>query len=106
MSTALDWPGLNGRRAATSLTLSSERLGLIARIDRVERRPVDTVPVETKHGRPRRGAAPVRAPELAQIAVQALLLREHGHTVRTPRCISPKREIVTRSRFHLTRKRG
>jgi len=66
---------------ATSLMLSSERLGVVARIDRVERRGGETVPVETKHGRPRRGAAPVWAPELAQITVQALLLREHGHTV-------------------------
>lgn len=66
---------------ATSLTMSSERLGVLARIDRVERRGSDTVPVETKHGRPRRGAMPVWPPELAQIAVQALLLREHGHTV-------------------------
>jgi CRISP-associated protein Cas1 len=66
---------------ATSLMLSSERLGVVARIDRVERQAGETVPVETKHGRPRRGSAPVWAPELAQIAVQALLLREHGHTV-------------------------
>jgi CRISPR-associated protein Cas1 len=65
----------------TSLTLSSPRLGVVARIDRVERRAGETVPVETKHGRPRRGAAPIWPPELAQIAVQALLLREHGHTV-------------------------
>ena len=66
---------------AMSLILSSERLGLVARIDRVERRGGETVPVETKHGHPRRGAAPVWPPELAQIAVQALLLREHSHTV-------------------------
>jgi CRISPR-associated protein Cas1 len=71
----------DGDAQATSLMLSSERLGVVARIDRVERRAGDTVPVETKHGRPRRGAVPVWAPELAQIAVQALLLREHGHTV-------------------------
>lgn len=66
---------------ATSLTLSSERLGVVARIDRVERRDGVTVPVETKHGRPRRGSMPVWPPELAQIAAQALLLREHGHDV-------------------------
>ncbi len=70
-----------GDAQAMSLMLSSERLGVVARIDRVERRGGETVPVETKHGRPRRGAAPVWPPELAQIAVQALLLREHGHTV-------------------------
>jgi CRISPR-associated protein Cas1 len=71
----------DGDAQATSLVVGSERLGVVARIDRVERRGGDTVPVETKHGRPRRGAVPVWAPELAQIAVQALLLREHGHTV-------------------------
>ncbi len=70
-----------GDAVATSLTLSSERLGVVARIDRVERRAGETVPVETKHGRPRRGALAVWPPELAQISVQALLLREHGHTV-------------------------
>lgn len=64
-----------------SLSLSSERLGVTARIDRVQRRDGQTVPVETKHGRPRPGSSPVWPPELAQIAVQALLLREHGHTV-------------------------
>jgi len=68
-----------GDAQAMSLMLSSERLGVVARIDRVERRGGETVPVETKHGRLRRGAAPVWPPELAQIAVQALLLREHGH---------------------------
>jgi CRISPR-associated protein Cas1 len=62
-------------------SLSSERLGVTARIDRVQRREGQTVPVETKHGRPRGGTTPVWPPELAQLAVQALLLREHGHTV-------------------------
>jgi len=73
--------GQEDNSEATSLMLSSERLGVVARIDRVERRDGETVPVETKHGRPRKGAVPVWPPELAQIAVQALLLREHGHTV-------------------------
>jgi len=65
----------------TSLELSSERLGITARIDRVELRDGVAVPVETKHGRPRRGAVVVWPPELAQIAAQAALLREQGHTV-------------------------
>lgn len=76
----LDGDG-DGDAQATSLMLSSERLGVVARIDRAERRGGDTVPVETKHGHPRRGAEPLWPPEMAQIAVQALLLREHGHTV-------------------------
>jgi CRISPR-associated protein Cas1 len=71
----------DGDAEATSVMLSSERLGVVARIDRVERRDGATVPIETKHGRPRRGAMPVWPPELAQIAVQALLLREHGYEV-------------------------
>lgn len=66
---------------ATSLTLSSERLGVIAKLDRVETRGAQSIPVETKHGKPAKGAMPVRPPELAQITVQALLLREHGHAV-------------------------
>lgn len=66
---------------ATALALSSERLGITARLDRAERRDGETIPVETKHGRPRRGSSPLWPPELAQIAVQALLLREHGHHV-------------------------
>lgn len=66
---------------ATSLTLSSERLGVIAKLDRVERRDGVSVPVETKHGKPARGSSPLWPPELAQVTVQALLLREHGHEV-------------------------
>jgi CRISPR-associated protein Cas1 len=67
---------------ATALMLSSERLGVVARLDRVEHHEDGTtVPVETKHGKPQRGATPVRTPELAQITAQVLLLREHGHTV-------------------------
>lgn len=74
-------PGDDGDSQATSLTLSSDRIGVVARLDRVERRGGRSVPVETKHGRAQRGTSPVRPPELAQIAVQALLLREHGHDV-------------------------
>jgi CRISPR-associated protein Cas1 len=40
-----------------------------------------SVPVETKHGKPARGASPLWPPELAQVTAQALLLREHGHEV-------------------------
>ncbi|MBA2347212.1 MAG: CRISPR-associated protein Cas4, partial [Solirubrobacterales bacterium] len=66
---------------ATSLTLASERLGLVAKLDRVVRRDEASVPVETKHGKARPGALPVWPPELAQITAQVLLLREHGHEV-------------------------
>lgn len=66
---------------ATSVTLSSERLGVVAKIDRLEQRDGATIPIETKHGRPQNGPSPVRAPELAQLTAQALLLREHGYLV-------------------------
>ena len=54
---------------------------MIAKLDRVERRDGVSVPVETKHGKPARGASPLWPPELAQVTAQALLLREHGHEV-------------------------
>lgn len=62
---------------ATSLTLSSERLGLIARIDVVESADGSVVPVDVKRGHlPRRG---VWASDRAQIAVAAIVLRENGY---------------------------
>ncbi len=74
-------PYADEEAVATSLTLSSERLGVVAKLDRVEQRDGKSIPVETKHGKPGKGASPVWEPELAQITVQALLLREHGHEV-------------------------
>ncbi len=74
-------PFADDASSATAMTLSSERLGVIAKLDRVEHRDGASVPVDTKHGKPQRGVMPVRTPELAQLTVQALLLREHGHTV-------------------------
>lgn len=75
-----DAPG--DARAITALALGSERLGVTAKLDRVELRDGVAIPVETKRGRPRaRGAQPVWDPELAQITVQVLLLREAGYEV-------------------------
>src|SRR5690554_2945572 len=65
---------------ARSLWLSSERLGITAKIDVVEGSESGVVlPIEYK-----RGAAPdleegAYLPERAQVAAQALLLREHGY---------------------------
>lgn len=71
-----------GDVVATAVTLSSDRLGVVAKLDRVERRDGRVYPVETKRGRPRTGAdGVVWEPELAQLTVQALLLREEGHAV-------------------------
>ncbi len=72
-----DAPG--DARVITALALSSERLGVTAKLDRVELRDGVAIPVETKRGRPRtRAAQPVWDPELAQITAQVLLLREAG----------------------------
>lgn len=62
---------------ATSVTLSSERLGLIARLDIVESSDGSVVPVDVKRGHlPRRGAWPS---DRAQLAVAAIVLRENGY---------------------------
>jgi CRISPR-associated protein Cas1 len=66
---------------ARSVWLSSERLGITAKIDIVEGEPGGRVlPIEYK-----RGAVPdlpeqAYPPERAQICAQVLLLREHGYT--------------------------
>lgn len=64
---------------ARSVWLSSERLGLTAKIDLVEVDGGAVVPVEYK-----RSSAPdvpggAYLPELAQVCAQVLLLREHGY---------------------------
>lgn len=65
----------------TSLTLSSERLGLIAKIDLVEFSAGRARPIEYKRGAPHSAEAPLRDPELVQLCAQALLLREAGYAV-------------------------
>jgi CRISP-associated protein Cas1 len=65
----------------TSVVLSSERLGVTAKVDRVELRDGRAVPVGTKHGEPPSGRPALWPPELAQLSAQALLLREAGYEV-------------------------
>lgn len=81
-TTPLDGPAadaaVDGVRTE-SFTLSSERLGLIARLDRVEFRDGLAVPVEYKLGRPKVGPVPVMEPERVQLAVAGMLLRDAGH---------------------------
>jgi CRISPR-associated protein Cas1 len=65
---------------ARSVWLSSERLGITAKIDLVEVDGASVVPVEYKRsGRPDVPAG-AYLPELAQVCAQVLLLREHGYT--------------------------
>lgn len=64
---------------ARSVHLTSERLGLTAKIDLIEGEGNRVTPVEYKRGK--RPHTPLSAwePERVQVCVQGLLLREHGY---------------------------
>jgi CRISPR-associated protein Cas1 len=65
-----------------SLWLSSERLGLTAKIDVVQGDAEGSVvPVEHKRGEAPKIPEGAWLPERAQVCAQALLLRDHGYTV-------------------------
>jgi CRISPR-associated protein Cas1 len=66
-------------KAARSVELSSERLGIIAQLDLVEGEDGGVVPVDTKKGAPARDGGPWEA-DAVQVCAQVLLLREHGYT--------------------------
>ena len=72
-------PGDDGRIHARSITLSSNRLGLIARMDLVEGEGSVVVPVDYKRGKRPHTAKGAYDPERVQLCVQGLLLREHGY---------------------------
>ncbi|HWP60844.1 MAG TPA: CRISPR-associated endonuclease Cas1 [Candidatus Acidoferrales bacterium] len=63
---------------ARSVHLSSERLGLTAKIDLVEGEGGRATPVEYKRGKRPHTAHGAWEPERVQLCVQGLLLREHG----------------------------
>ncbi|MGH2763644.1 MAG: CRISPR-associated protein Cas4 [Thermoleophilaceae bacterium] len=70
-------PGDEGERpASSSVMLSSDELGLIAKVDLLEPRGRSVVPIEYKRGRPRSPEQPLWEPELAQVCAHVLLLRE------------------------------
>lgn len=79
-SGAVPLPDEGELRVARSLTLSSSRLGLVAKVDLVEGRNGEVVPVETKRGAPPENAERAWEPERVQVCVQGLLLREHGYS--------------------------
>ena len=64
-----------------SVSLSSERLRVIAKMDLVEVEDGVVTPVDYKHGRPREGGdgLEVWASDRAQLAVQGIVLRENGY---------------------------
>jgi CRISPR-associated protein Cas1 len=67
---------------AHSITLSSERLGLIAKMDLVEAEDGFVVPVDYKRGKRPHVALGAYDPERVQLCAQALILEEHGYCVR------------------------
>jgi CRISPR-associated protein Cas1 len=64
-----------------SVTLASERLRVIAKIDLVEAEGGTVTPVDYKHGRPREGPHGLELwpSDRAQLAVQGMILRENGY---------------------------
>lgn len=65
---------------AQSVLLDAPTLGMVARIDIIEGAGGMVIPVERKHGRPRRDGF-VWEPEEMQVVAQALILRESGYRV-------------------------
>lgn len=64
---------------ARSVTLASEKLGIVAKLDMVEVDGSQVVPVEYKRGHQPDVPAGAYLPELAQVCAQVLLLREHAY---------------------------
>ncbi len=64
-----------------SVTLTSERLRVIAKLDVVEVRNGEVTPVDTKHGRPRETKSGIELwpSDKVQLVLQILLLRESGY---------------------------
>jgi CRISPR-associated protein Cas1 len=70
----------SARIHARSITLSSERLGVIAKLDLVEGEGGTVRPVDYKRGRRPHVEKSAYLPERVQLGVQIVLLREHGYT--------------------------
>ena len=64
---------------ARGVTLSSDRLGLIGKLDLVEGDGGETVPIDYKKGHPPKEPGEVWPADRVQVGAQALLLRENGY---------------------------
>lgn len=71
-------PREDSRIHARSVSLSSERLGITAKVDLVEGEGNYVSPVDYKRGKRPHVAAGAYEPERVQLCAQGLLLREHG----------------------------
>jgi len=65
-----------------SITLSSNRLGLIAKLDLLEGEGEEVTPVDYKKGKRPHVAKGAYTPERVQLCVQGMLLEESGYTCR------------------------
>ena len=65
-----------------SLTLSSDKLGVIAKIDIVEAENGLVTPIDYKRGKRPHVTQSAYEPERVQVCLQALLLEEHGYQVK------------------------
>ncbi len=74
--------GANTKVVSRSLTLSSEKLGIIAKIDVAEAEDGVVTPVDYKRGKRPHVAQGAYEPERIQVCLQALLLEEHGYRVK------------------------
>lgn len=73
--------GTAGERIhARSLTLSSNRLGVIAKLDLVEGEGSRVTPVDYKRGKRPHVPKGAYEPERVQLCLQGMLLEEHGYT--------------------------
>lgn len=71
-----------GRGRSRSVTMSSDRYGVLAKMDLVELDGQQVTPVDYKRGRPRErvdGEIEAWDPDKVQLAVQALILRDNGY---------------------------
>ena len=71
-------PGEGELKAARSVELSSDRLGITAKLDLLEGVGGGVVPVDFKKGHPTPEGKPWEA-DAVQVCAQVLLLREHGY---------------------------
>lgn len=77
---AADSSDADAKIHARSITLASQALGLIAKLDLVEAEGNSVTPVDYKRGKRPHTERGVYDPERVQVCAQGLLLREHGYT--------------------------
>lgn len=64
---------------ARSVTLSSNKIGIIAKLDLIEEQDGEAIPVDYKRGKRPHIAKGVYDPERVQLCAQGMLLAEHGY---------------------------